>query len=144
VREAGLRHNYPSALDAYERSGADPLSRADLAGMGAGVLALRASPWRVAVIGSSSWSHGFLTKKNYELYPDVEADRARFAELANGEFGKWRDLDTEQLRDSGQQEMLNWLCLAGAMEGLRPEVLAYSETYIFNSTKTVVAFPVAA
>ena len=46
VREAGLRHNYPSALDAYERSGADPLSRADLAGMGAGVLALRASPWR--------------------------------------------------------------------------------------------------
>ena len=105
---------------------------------------LRASPWRVAVIGSSSWSHGFLTKKNYELYPDVEADRERFHELANGEFRKWRDLDPEQLRDSGQQEMLNWVCLAGAMEGLRPEVLAYSETYIFNSTKTVVAFPVAA
>jgi cell wall-associated NlpC family hydrolase len=46
VREAGLRHNYPSALDRYERSGLDPISRADLVGMGAGVLALRASPWR--------------------------------------------------------------------------------------------------
>ena len=39
------------------------------------------SPWRVALIASSSWSHAFLTPKNYLLYPDVEADRALYEAL---------------------------------------------------------------
>ena len=34
------------------------------------------SPWRVALIASSSWSHGSLTAKHGRLYPDIEADRA--------------------------------------------------------------------
>ena len=34
------------------------------------------SPWRVALVASSSWSHAFLTPKNLLLYPDVPADRA--------------------------------------------------------------------
>ena len=37
--------------------------------------ALRESPWRVALIASSSWSHAFLTEKNHWLWPDVESDR---------------------------------------------------------------------
>ena len=40
------------------------------------------SPWRVALIASSSWSHAFLTAKHHWLYPDVTSDRARFDELA--------------------------------------------------------------
>lgn len=28
-----------------------------------------ASPWRVAMVGSSSWSHGSLTKKHHRLFP---------------------------------------------------------------------------
>lgn len=105
---------------------------------------LEASPYRVAVIGSSSWSHAFLTPKFHGLYPDVEADRERFNELQSGQFKKWRDLDLGEMRKSGQHEMLNWICLAGAMEGRQVKVQAYSETYIFNSSKAVVTFPVPA
>jgi hypothetical protein len=105
---------------------------------------LEASPWRAAIIGSSSWSHATLTPKHHYLYPDMEADRQRFQELASGDLRCWRDLDPEQIRDSGQHEILNWVCLAGAMEGRQCEVLAHAETYIFNSTKSVVVFPAEA
>jgi hypothetical protein len=102
------------------------------------------SPWRAAVIGSSSWSHASLTERHHFLYPDVEADRQRFNEVKSGDLRKWRDMQPEQICAAGQHEILNWVCLAGAMEGRRAEVLAYSETYIFNSTKSVVVFPVQA
>ncbi len=46
---------------------------------------LEASPWRAVIIGSSAWSHSFLTRKTYGLWPDVAADRARLAELRAGE-----------------------------------------------------------
>lgn len=32
------------------------------------------SPWRAVLIGSSSWSHAFLTRKHHGIYPDVESD----------------------------------------------------------------------
>jgi len=102
---------------------------------------IQESPWRVAVIGSSSWSHGSLTAKHHFMYPDIEADRERLLELKSGELKKWRQLDLERMHESGQHEMLNWICLAGAMEGRTPQVLAYAETYIFNSDKTIVLFP---
>jgi hypothetical protein len=105
---------------------------------------LEASPWRAALIGSSSWSHGTLTEKHHFLYPDVAADQERLAELRSGSLRRWRELDRDQMVDSGQHEMLNWVCLAGAMEGRTPEVLAYSETYIFNSDKALALFPAAA
>lgn len=102
---------------------------------------IQGSPWRAAVVGSSSWSHGTLTKKHHYMYPDMEADRQRLEELKAGEMWKWRDLEPDRMRDAGQHEMLNWVCLAGAMEGRKPEILAFSERYIFNSNKAVVLFP---
>jgi len=102
------------------------------------------SPWRVAIIGSSSWSHGSLTEKHGFIYPDVETDRRRLADLQGGRLRSWRELTPEELQDAGQHEMLNWICLAGAMEGRTPQVLAYSETYLFNSDKALVLFPKAA
>ena len=106
------------------------------------VRALLESPWRVALIGSSSWSHAFLTEKNYWLWPDVESDRARFEELAIGDYDAWRRLTTPQIEDAGQQELLNWMCLAGAMDelGRKPEIIDYYETYIFNSDKCLAVF----
>ena len=101
------------------------------------------SPWRVALIGSSSWSHGTLTAKHHFLYPDVEVDRQRFAELKAGQLRRWRDLDPDQMRSSGQHEMLNWLCLAGAMEGRKASLELFVESYIFNSDKAMVLFPPA-
>ena len=103
---------------------------------------LRESPWRVALIASSSWSHAFLTEKHHCLYPDVDSDRARFEELRDGDYAAWGRLSTEQIEDAGQQELLNWMCLAGAMQELdyRPEIIDYVETYIFNSNKCVALF----
>lgn len=98
------------------------------------------SDYRAVVIGSSSWSHAFLTRKHYGLYPDIEADRLRFRELRAGRQHEWRDLSLETLMASGQHEMLNWLCLAGAMEGRTPDYAEMVETHIFNSTKVSAIF----
>lgn len=107
------------------------------------------SPYRAVLMGSSSWSHAFLTPKNNFLWPDVEADRARADDLREGRQASWRDLDLAQIEDSGQHELLNWVCLAGAITelGYTPEVLDFSETYIFNSSKCAIiakAAPTAA
>jgi len=102
------------------------------------------SPWRAVLIGSSSWSHAFLTAKNNFLYPDVEADRRRYDELRAGNQHLWRDLPLYEIEASGQAEFLNWVCLAGAMTelGIKAEVFDYTESYIFNSSKcTMVGRP---
>jgi hypothetical protein len=102
---------------------------------------LSASPWRVALVGSSSWSHASLTAKHSFVYPDIEADRRHLDELRSGHFDTWRELDHDEMRASGEHEMLNWVCLAGAMAGREPQILAYSETYLFNSDKVLALFP---
>ena len=106
------------------------------------VRAFKDSPYRVALIASSSWSHAFLTPKNNWLYPDIESDRARFEELKDGNYEAWRRITTPQIEDAGQQELLNWMCLAGAMEELKrkPEILDYIETHVFNSQKCLALF----
>jgi hypothetical protein len=104
---------------------------------------LRASPWRAVLVGSSSWSHAFLTKKTHYMWPDVASDQARFEELRDGQFHLWRDLKLAQLEDAGQHEFLNWVCLAGAMTelGQKAQVLVFENRYTFNSSKTVAVFP---
>ena len=103
---------------------------------------LRESPYRVALIASSSWSHAFLTDKHDRFYPDVESDRARFEELKDSDFAAWSRLTIDQIEDAGQQELLNWMCIAGAMQELdyKTEIVDYVESYIFNSNKCVAMF----
>jgi hypothetical protein len=104
--------------------------------------ALKASPWRVAVVASSSWSHSFLTGKNHYLYPDLPSDRARFEEMRDGQLDRWQHLTTPQLEDAGQQELLNWVCLAGAMTelGRRPVWTDLAETYVYAAPKAFAVF----
>jgi hypothetical protein len=102
---------------------------------------LQDSPWRSVLIGSSSWSHAFLTKKHHGFYPDVESDRRRLEELKTGRQREWRNLSLATLIDAGQHEFLNWVCLAGAMADRKAEMVTYEETYIFNSTKVLALFP---
>ena len=104
--------------------------------------ALAASKWRVAILGSSSWSHAFLTPKNDWIYPDHASDRARLAELREGTFACWRDLKRTQLEAAGQHEFLNWVALAGAMTelGKKAEVLDYVESNVLNSNKCFAVF----
>jgi len=104
--------------------------------------ALAASPWRVALIASSSWSHAFLTRKNYFLYPDIPADRVLYEALQRGDYATWRDTRLSAIEESGQQELLNWMCLTGAMAelGRKPDETAWIETHIFNSNKCFATF----
>jgi hypothetical protein len=104
---------------------------------------LAASPWRVALVASSSWSHAFLTPKHHLLYPDVDADRVMYERLRAGEYEAWRQTPLAAIEDSGQQEMLNWMCLVGAMAelGRRPTECDLIESYIFNSSKCFALFP---
>ena len=100
------------------------------------------SQWRVALIASSSWSHAFLTPKHYLLYPDVEADRALYNALQAGDYATWRERPLSAIEDSGQQEVLNWMCLMGGMKELarRPSETSYVESYIFNSNKCFAVY----
>ena len=93
------------------------------------------SPWRVALMASSSWSHSFLTEKNYQLWPDVAADRALYEALKRGDYPAWHRYTTDQIEDSGQHEVLNWFCLLGAMEALgrKPDKATFIETWAFVS-----------
>lgn len=100
------------------------------------------SPWRIALIASSSWSHAFLTPKYHYLRPDVESDRERFAELESGRLERWRELSGKQMEAAGQHELLNWVVLAGAMHelGRKARVVDWIETYVMNSTKCFAVF----
>jgi hypothetical protein len=84
-------------------------------------------------------------KKHHYLWPDVDADRARYEELRDGRMGQWCGLRTTDIEANGQQELLNWICLAGAMDhlGQRPAWSDFVETYIFNSSKCFAVFPPA-
>lgn len=101
---------------------------------------LEASPWRVVLVGSSSWSHAFLRKDGFWLYPDVETDRRRYEELRDGRHGEWAALSSDEIERAGAHEFRNWICLAGAMWDRRAEILDYVETYVLNSNKCLAVF----
>ena len=104
--------------------------------------ALVDSPWRVALVASSSWSHAFLTQRGHRLWPDTESDRARFEELRSGDYGAWRELSTGTLESAGQHELLNWACLLGAMDqlGNQPQIVDFIETMVCTSNKCMALF----
>jgi len=100
------------------------------------------SPWRVALIASSSWSHAFLTDKHHQLYPDVAADRKLYDALRVGDYDVWRNVPLSAIEQSGHQELLNWFCLVGAMEALgrTPDVCEFVESWAMNSSKCFAIF----
>ena len=104
---------------------------------------LAASPYRVALLASSGWSHAFLTAKNNFLWPDTPADRRMYAALQRCDWQAWRGLSAASVEDSGQQEILNWSCLAGAMSALqrKPQETGFVDTWIFNSSKAFLIAP---
>jgi hypothetical protein len=82
---------------------------------GAIARAMAASPWRVALIASSSWSHSFLTSRYWYFHPDVETDKRCYEAMKAGDYGYWRERPAEEVEASGHHELLNWFCLVGAM-----------------------------
>ena len=61
---------------------------------------LAESPYRVALLASSGWSHAFLTAKNHFLYPDTPADRRMYDALRAGD---WRRGATLRRGGRGQR-----------------------------------------
>ena len=104
---------------------------------------MKESPWRTVLVGSSSWSHAFLTEKNGWLYPDVDSDRRRYEDLVEGRHEVFCDLTLAEIEDAGQNELLNWIPLIGAMYelGQRPTLCEFNPSYIFNSCKVSAVFP---
>jgi hypothetical protein len=103
---------------------------------------LRASPWRVALVASSSWSHAFLCDKTWRLRPDTDGDRRLYEALRAGDYAAWRDTSLDEVEDAGQQEVLNWFALMGAMQALEAP-LAWSQwvgTDVFNSNKVFAIY----
>ena len=104
---------------------------------------LAESPYRVALLASSGWSHAFLTAKNHYLYPDRTADRQMYEHLRDGDYEAWRKYPAQAVEDSGQQEILNWMCLVGALSALerKPQETGFVDTWIFNSSKAFLIAP---
>ena len=101
------------------------------------------SDLRAALVASSSWSHAFATDKTWRLQPDVTADRELYSALVDGDYDTWRQRPLSGLEDSGQQELLNWHTLLGAMEALnrrRPDWCTFEESYVFNSAKAFAVY----
>ncbi|MCI4645964.1 MAG: hypothetical protein MRY64_14375 [Hyphomonadaceae bacterium] len=103
---------------------------------------LKDGPHRVALIASSSWSHAFLCDKTWRMLPDVEFDKVMYRALLEGDFDHWRTRSLEEITESGNQEMLNWMALMGAMSELnrKPVWADFVETYLFNSSKVAAIF----
>ena len=104
---------------------------------------LAQSPYRVALLASSGWSHAFLTAKNHFLWPDTPADRRMYDALCGCDWDTWRNYSGVEVEQSGQQEILNWSCLAGALHELRrkPHDTGFVDTWIFNSSKVFLIAP---
>jgi hypothetical protein len=104
---------------------------------------LAESPYRVALLASSGWSHAFLTAKNYFLYPDTPADRRMYDAMCASDYQTWRNYSGTDVEDSGQQEILNWMCLVGALSALqrKPQETGFVDTWIFNSSKAFLIAP---
>lgn len=82
------------------------------------------------------------TEKIHWLYPDTEADRELYATLKTGDYETWKNYPLTAIEDSGQQEVLNWCCLVGAIFelGRGPEESTLIETWVLNSNKCFAFF----
>jgi hypothetical protein len=73
----------------------------------------------------------------------VESDRLRAQQIRDGREGEWKELTVAHIEDAGQQELMTWICVAGAMHelGQKGEVIDYVETAgAFNSGKCLAVW----
>lgn len=101
------------------------------------------SDLRIALVASSSWSHAFLCDKTWRLRPDTPADRSIYEDMVEGAYERLRARPLVELEESGQQEVLNWYVLFGAMQHLdrTPKWSTLIETNVFNSNKAFAIYP---
>ena len=93
---------------------------------------------RVAVVASSSWSHSFLAHKFQCRSIDIETDRRNLELVRRGQGSKLAELTPEEIQDSGDHEILNWIIALGIL-GDRP-----AEIVDVRDSHTQLAFRIAA
>ena len=100
------------------------------------------SDLRVTLLASSSWSHAFLTDHTWRLRPDTEADHQLYEALRTSDFATWEHWSTSQIVQHGQQEVLNWFALMGAVRELGVPLVwsEFVDTWVFNSNKVFAAW----
>jgi len=81
--------------------------------------ALEASPHRVLVCPSSTWSHTWLTSRYDRMRMDVEGNLEMLAWLERGEGARLQAYDSPELEANGDHELRNWIVAAGII-GARP------------------------
>ena len=139
VSARGFLTNIEDKLD-FDPPSPSPARLVDLGAATAKIL--HASPWRVALIASSSWSHAFLCDRTWRLRPDTPNDRKLYQALIDGNDALWRQQTTLDIEDAGQQEVLNWFPLLGAMKelGATLDWSTFVPTQVFNSNKVFAAY----
>src|SRR4029453_18748293 len=101
------------------------------------------SPGRGLVCASLGWALRFLVEQNDRLWPDIETDRPRAQQIRERREGEWKNITVRDIEDAGQQELMTWICVAGAMHelGQKGEVIDYVETAgVFNSGKCLTVW----
>ena len=84
----------------------------------------------------------FVATVSFSAVPVSAQMEAEKGPLTHDDYDAWKRISTDQIEDAGQQELLNWMCLAGAMQelGRKPKILDYVESYVFNSNKCLALF----
>lgn len=93
---------------------------------------------RVAVVASSSWSHSFLAHKFQCRSIDIETDQRNLELLRAGRGSKLAELTPDEIQDSGDHEILNWIIALGIL-GDRP-----AEIVDVRDSHTQLAYRIAA
>ena len=139
ISARGFMSLYGVPLD-WDPPGPSPARCMDLGAATARILS--GSPWRVALVASSSWSHAFLCDRTYRLFPDTAADRSLYRALQVDDHAAWRRCTTADFEAAGQQELLNWCPLIGAMQALGARLgwSSFIETHVFNSNKVFAVY----
>ncbi|MEV4603817.1 extradiol ring-cleavage dioxygenase [Amycolatopsis sp. NPDC049253] len=118
-------------------------SPARIMAVGAAVARICAdSPYRVALVASSSWSHSFLVDSTMRLFPDSAADEKMYDALVAADYSVWENTTLADAEKAGQQELLNWWALLGAMRelGRGPSWTSFVASNIFVSNKVFAVY----
>lgn len=101
-----------------------------------------ATPSKVALVASASWSHAFLNDASLRLQPDLDSDRFLYQEMVDQRWSTWRNLAVSELIAAGQHSLLPWCVLLGAMAevGLSLTWSSLIPTCVFHSTKSFAIF----
>ena len=93
---------------------------------------------RVAIVASSSWSHSFLAHKYQCREIDIEADNRNLEFVRSGQGSKLAELTPEEIQDSGDHEILNWIIALGILGDTPADIVDVRDSH------TQLAYRVAA